>query len=73
MWETVTAVKNVIATPMDPFAYKSLIEQLQTDYALAKEALGEERVKKLSNKAEGVFTSMKTKMGIPDGNTANCT
>ena len=73
MWETVTAVKNVIATPMDPFAYKALIEQLQTDYELAKKAIGQENVDKMANKAEGVFTNMKQRMGIPDGNTANCT
>ena len=44
MWKTVSAVKNVIETPMNPFAYKALINQLKTDYHLTKEALGEERV-----------------------------
>ena len=73
MWETVSAVKNVIATPMDPFAYKGLIEQLMKDYELTKEALGPEKVAAIQNKADGVMTAMKTKMGIPDGNTANCT
>ena len=73
MWETVTAVKGVLETPMDPFAYKALIEQLMTDYELAKEALGPDRVKKIGDKADGIMTTLKTKMGIPDGNAANCT
>jgi hypothetical protein len=73
MWETVTAVKNVVAAPMDPFAYKGLIEQLMKDYELTKEAMGPERVAAIKNKADGVMSAMKTKLGVPGGDSANCT
>ena len=72
MWETVSAVKTVLSTPMDPFAYKALYEKLQEDYGLAKEALGEERVKKIGDTAHAIFHSMKKGLGIPDGDTSKC-
>ena len=72
MWETVSAVKGVLTGPLDPFAYKALYEKLQEDYELAKKALGPERVAKIGNKYEEIMKSMKEKLGIPGGNTANC-
>ena len=73
MWQTVLATKGVISAPFDPFAIKTLIEQLQADFELTKEALGEKRVNAMNDKATGIMTAMKEKMGIPDGDTDNCT